>query len=131
MRCRNPERLLVELDWSILAMAVAELFALEARVAKKSKAREYDPKKRSLAKTMHALRYCLKHLDEVPASGKDLASNLAAARTDDYIRKSSKRSRYRPKNPDKKPLGDPKIRAIDAEEKAKLRKLKRDAKIRA
>src|SRR5439155_18230693 len=61
LRCRNDRRLLVELDWSILAMAVAELFALKEQLAKgppKSGAdkRTGDPAKRSLAKTMRVLR---------------------------------------------------------------------------
>ncbi len=37
--------------------------------------------------------------------------------TDGYTRSSSKRARYRPVNPDKKPLGDPKLRVLTAEEK--------------
>ena len=34
LRCRNDRRLLAELDWSIMAMAVAELFALKEQLAK-------------------------------------------------------------------------------------------------
>src|SRR5271163_937468 len=113
LRCRNDRRLMAELDWSILAMAVAELFALKEQLATnlpKSGAGgcEGDPAKRSLAKTIRALRGCLKKLKEQPAPGEDLASQLRQAVTDSYVRKASKRARYRPPNPDKKPLGDPK-----------------------
>jgi hypothetical protein len=37
LRCRNAQRILVELDWSILAMAVAELFALKEQLAKRAR----------------------------------------------------------------------------------------------
>jgi hypothetical protein len=127
LRSRNDRRLLAELDWSILAMGVAELFALkEQQTPQASKSRESpppDPVKRSLAKTMRALRGCLRHLHETPARGKDLASLLRAAVTDSYHRKASKRARYRPPNPDKKPLGDPTLRPLERHEKQKLKEI--------
>lgn len=46
LRCRNADRLLVELDWSLRAMAVAELLAFreQAAVAKEgAEASSYDP----------------------------------------------------------------------------------------
>lgn len=125
LRSRNDRRLLVELDWSILAMAVAELLAWKEQLARRAarsagKAKEGDPAKRSLAKTMRALRRCLANLDEVPAPGRDLGSRLSEAVTDSYERRKSKGARYRPPNPDKKPLGDPQVRPPDQEEKEKL-----------
>jgi len=128
LRSRNDRRLLAELDWSILAMAVAELLALkeqQAQRSSKSAAHEEppDPKKRSLAGTMRALRGCLGNLNEVPDPGKDLSSQLRAARTDDYERKKPKAARYRPANSDKKPLGDPKLRKLDKAQKQKLGKI--------
>jgi hypothetical protein len=125
LRCRNSQRLLAELNWSIMAMAVAELFALKEQLAlpaNKSVARQSppDPKKRSLANTMRALRFCLTHLNDVPAPGQDLDSRLRRAVTDNFVRRSSKRARYRPPNPDKKPLGDPKIRRLTPQERKKL-----------
>ena len=140
LRCRNSKRLLAllaELNWSILAMAVAELLALkeqlecrlENRPRRKKRANKpsaYDPSKRSLANTMRALRGCLKNLHETPTPGKDLTSLLKKAVTDDYQRKRSKKARYRPPNPDKKPLGNPEIRRLDKEEKAKLKRFDRE-----
>jgi hypothetical protein len=122
LRCRNSQRLLAELDWSILAMAVAELLALKEQLQKRPQksAKEepaYEPSKRSLAQTMRALRGCLKNLHKAPEPGKDLAKRLQEAVTDSYERKGSKKARYRPPNPDKKPLGDPQIRELDEEEK--------------
>lgn len=130
LRCRNDERVLVELHWSILGMAVAELWAfseqMEKRKAKaesQSKADEDVPGKRSLSGTMRALRWCLRYLREVCEPGQSLADRLRKAVTDDYKRKSSKKARYRPANPDKKPLGDPKLRVVTSEEERQLQNM--------
>jgi hypothetical protein len=126
LRCHNDKRLLTELHWSLVAMAVAELFTLKEQHAA-SMARSHeprpDPAKRSLAQTMRALRQSLRNLSATPPPGKDLPTLLRNAVTDDYNRKSPKRARYRPPNPDKKPLGDPRIRKITADEKKKLREI--------
>jgi hypothetical protein len=126
LRSRNDQRLLVELHWSILAMAVAELLALkEQQACRKPTSVDYeqspDPKKRSLARTMRALRHCLRNLNELPEPGADLPSRLRAAVTDSYQRKKPKAGRYQPFNPDKKPIGNPKLRRLDKREKNKLR----------
>jgi hypothetical protein len=128
LRCRNAQRLLAELNWSLMAMAIAELFALKEQLnttSSKSNAQTPppDPKKRSLANTIRAIRYCLLHLNDIPKPGADLRSQLRRAVTDSYVRRSSKRARYRPPNPDKKPLGDPTIRKLTAKEKKNLETL--------
>jgi hypothetical protein len=125
LRCRNDRRVLVELDWSIMAMAVAELFALKEQLAKEpchgGQARPTtDPTRRSLANTMRALRSCVRGIDAVPQPGADLATLLRQAVTDGYRRKKPKRARYRPPNPDKKPLGVPKVRKLTAQDKKRL-----------
>lgn len=128
LRCRNSKRLLAELNWSILALVIAELLALKEQLAKQSvpkkskKEREYDPSQRSLANTMRALRGGLKNLASIPEAGKDLASLLNKAIGDGYKRTGPKQARYRPPNPDKKPLGDPNIRSLNDEEQRKLKK---------
>jgi hypothetical protein len=125
LRCRNAKRLLVELNWSIMGMAVAELFALKEQLScdrpQSGKAlAPLDPVKRSLAQTMRAIRVCMRQPHRVPAPQNDLRNALRRAVTDSYQRKSSKRARYVPPNPDKKPLGDPKLRKMTAEEKRNL-----------
>lgn len=122
LRSRNDEHLLAELNWSIMAMTVAELFALKEQQSQTPKARP-RPVKRSLAQTMRAIRQCLRHLHAVPESGKNLSTSLRAAVTDNYQRTASKGSRYRRKTPDKKPLGDPILRQITPEESQLLDKL--------
>lgn len=130
LSCRNDERVRAELNWSILAMAVAELFALKKQLAAHRGKRtggkpqnDADPWKRSLAGAVRALRRCLRRLDRKPAPGEDLATQLRLAVTDSYHRKSSKKARYRPPNPDKKPLSDPQLRPINDQEKNKLKTL--------
>jgi hypothetical protein len=125
LRCRDDKRLLAELDWSIMAMAVAELFALKEQLPKKARtARQVgdppDPTRRSLANTMRAIRRCLRALDAIPSPGADLPTRLRNAKTDGYQRNKPKRARYRPPNPDKKKLGAPKLRKITADEKKRL-----------
>lgn len=128
LRCRNDRRLMVELDWSIMAMAVAELFALKEQLAERpsefgKKRQAGNPVKRSLAQTMRALRHCLRNLGDTPGHGKDLPSLLYNAVTDSYQRRRSKRARYCPANPDKKPLGDPRLRRLTAHERKALKQL--------
>jgi hypothetical protein len=127
LRCRDNKRLLAELDWSIMAMAVSELFALKVQLARRSQNtsrghQDYTPKKRSLANTMRAICRCLRRPNEVPIEGQDLETLLREAVTDDYCRKSPKEARYRPPNPDKKPLGKPKLRNLTRSERHKLNK---------
>jgi len=140
LRSHNDKRVLVELEWSILAMAVVQLLALKEQQQGRAEPVQQaadraeggraepvqqaaDPGKRSLAQAVRALRECLRDLDEVPRPGEDLVSKLRAAVTDDYIRKSSKKARYRPPNPDKKPLGNPEVRPLDPKERLELQTL--------
>lgn len=127
LRCRNDQRLLAELHWSLMAMAVAELFALREQLAKRPRTGGQNqprtgPTRRSLANTMRAIRRCIRVPDAIPDARADLLTLLRNAVTDGYDRKKPKRARYRPPNPDKKPLGAPKVRKITNEEKKWLRK---------
>ena len=124
LRCRNEQRVLAELNWSIMAMAVAELFALKEQLASRPRKKaepKPDPSNRSLANTMRAIRGCIRRPDSVSQTGEDLATLLRKAVTDNYQRNASKKARYRPPNPDKKKLGHPKVVTMSAKDKKKLR----------
>jgi hypothetical protein len=124
LRCHNSERLLVELDWSIRAMAVAELIALREQfrtAAERGSREDHDPQDRSLANTMRALRKCMRQLHKFPARDENLLQALSAALVQRYHNGTDKRARYRPKNPDKKPLGDPTIRKLNAAQRERLK----------
>ncbi len=124
LRCRNSDRVYVELDWSIRAMAFAELIALREQIPADNKramknTQEYDTKDRSLANTMRTLRACMRNLNDYTDPNDDLLYRLSKALVQKY-NTTDKRARYRPKNPDKKPLGEPKIRKLTSEERDKL-----------
>ena len=122
--CRNDQRLLAELHWSLLAMTVAELLALKEQLSVrrwKNPRNEYVPAKLSLAQTIRALRQSLTNLHEIPPLNQDLRSRLRAAVTDDYERSACKCARYRPPNRDKKPLGNPNLRSLTVDERIKLK----------
>ena len=123
LRCRNSDRLLVELDWSIRAMAVAELIALREQfraAAERGSREDHDPQDRSLANTMRALRKCMRQLHTFPEREDDLMHALSHAVVQRYNNRTDKRARYRPKNPDKKPLGDPAVTKLNCEQRRKL-----------
>lgn len=127
LRCRNSRRIYVELNWSIRAMAFAELIALREQIpanhARETESKEnYDTSDRSLANTMRALRTCMRNLNESADPNDNLLYRLSKALVQKYNNTTDKKARYRPKNPDKKPLGEPKIRKPTIEERAKLRK---------
>lgn len=129
LRCRRSHRVLVELDWSIRAMAVAELMALAQQIKRNSKKKKsdeiaYDPKQRSLANTMRAIRKCMRNLGN--ECENSLLEQLNAALVQKYKNTTDKRTRYRPANKDKKPLGDPNVRQMTDEEREKLRKTEAD-----
>lgn len=125
LRCRNPERLLVELDWSLHAMAFAELIALRAQIPGAEKAQApvpYDPKHRSLANTLRVLRRYMRTLKKLDAPGS-LNECLENAVVQKYKNNTNKRARYHPKNKDHKPLGDPTVSKLTPEQRKKLRQL--------
>jgi len=126
LRCRNSDRVYVELDWSIRAMAFAELIALREQIpndreSKTQRQQEYDTKDRSLANTVRALRTCMRNLNKHGDLSSDLLSELSGALVQKYSNRADKQARYRPKNPDKKPLGEPNVRKLKRKERQTLK----------
>ena len=118
LRSRNSDRLLAELDWSIRAMAVAELIALREQIRadeEDDSGETYDPQDRSLANTMRALRKCMRQLHKYSRRDDGLLHALSQALVQRYDNHTDKRARYRPKNPDKKPLCDPTVIKMKAD----------------
>jgi hypothetical protein len=121
LRCRNPERLLAELDWSLYGMGYSELIALRSQIpAAKKENPTYTPKDRSLANTLRVLRRYMRNLDEKTRQDA-LTQDLSAAKVQRYDNTTDKRARYRPKNADKRPLGNPTIRKLTPQERRKLK----------
>ncbi|MEM9364644.1 MAG: hypothetical protein AAGD07_01525 [Planctomycetota bacterium] len=122
MSCRNAERVVVELDWSIFSLAFAELLSLREQVPERQQALETKdtPIRVSLAETMRAIRRAMRERNETVSLHESLDQVLRNALIQTYTNRTDKRSRYRPANPDKKPLGDPSVRAPNAQEKQNL-----------
>lgn len=118
LRSRRADRALNELEWSLLAMAVLELFALKQQLDK----RNADPRKASFAKSLRAIRLILKNL-ESRDDVDDLESLLAAAQVDRYERRKSKAARYKPQAPSKPSCGAPNIKPASDKHKQKLQRI--------
>lgn len=119
LRSRNSERALVEMEWSILAMAVIELFALKEQLASP----KADPAKLSFAQSLRAVRRSLSQLTWRPASASGLQELLKAALVDDYQRSGLKAARYKPKKKDKPSCGKPKVTRASPVHRKKLKQL--------
>jgi hypothetical protein len=125
LRCRKSTRVYAELDWSIRAMAFAELIALREQIPRRDQRQtqpqqDYDPKERSLANTIRALRKGMRNLHRDVNPQSDLLSQLAESLVQSYNNRTNKKARYRPPNPDKKPLGDPIVTKLSREAREKL-----------
>jgi hypothetical protein len=121
LRCRNSDRALVELEWSIAGMAIIELFTLKEQFAQKKQ--KVDPGKVSFAMSLHAVRQSLNCLTNRPAHVSDLCTLLNEAVIDDYERKSSKAARYRPKRNHPPKCCAPKLKPANEKQRKKYREL--------
>lgn len=92
LRSRNPERVLVEMQWSLLGLTVIQLWA----IVEQQKA-SLLPEQLSVAHAIRAVRRCLEELGERPTSGNDLRASLRRAILDGYNRSSNKEARFKPK----------------------------------
>jgi hypothetical protein len=118
LRCRSSDRALVELNWSLCGMAVAELLALREQLA--GRKRDADPRDRSLANTLRALWKAMRNLRKAICSDDNLRDDLDRAKAQRYHNRTDKKARYRPANPGKKTLGEPKLRKLTARDRKKL-----------
>lgn len=123
LRCKNSERLLAELEWSLQAMAIAQMLALRAQLAAVRQATSCVIKDRSLAKTMQALRRCMRSLGPTKAKAGGILEELKNAKVQRYRNGTDKRARYRHKNLDYPPLADPKVMKPTIELRRKLIKI--------
>ena len=126
LSCRSCENAKAELEWSIIAMAFAELLGTRRQIQRKPKKnddREYQITDRSLTETVRAIRAAMAAPDKKPERSIGLVDLLTEAMVQRYNNKTDKMSRYQPPNPDKKPLKDPAVRKINAVERKRLREL--------
>jgi Transposase DDE domain len=102
LRSHNPDRALVEMEWSLLGLTVIQLWAItEQRKA------GLLPEQLSVAQAIRAVRQCLDELGEHPKPAKGLRALLRQATLDDYERSSNKQARYKPNYGSKPSAGKP------------------------
>ncbi len=119
LRSRNSERALVEMEWSIFAMAVIELFALKEQMVSPKAC----PTKPSFAQSLPAVRRSLNQLAWHSPGASGLQELLKTALVDNYQRSGSKAARYKPKKKDKPSCGKPKVTRASPVHRKKLKQL--------
>ena len=118
LRSRKSDHALAELDWSLVALTMVQLFALH----EKTKLDE-PPERTSVSEALRAIRYAMDNWHE-PARGKDkLTSRLRTATKDSYVRSSCKTSRYHPNHKDKPSTTQPIIQSATRKQKQVYRAL--------
>jgi Transposase DDE domain len=113
LRSKRPDRALVELDWSLLGLAIIQLFAIKEQIDFGE-----PPERCRVSLAIRIVRETLDCWYEQPAAGATLRRRLRAAVADDYERTSSKKARYRADLKDKPSAKKPKI--INATKQHKL-----------
>jgi hypothetical protein len=101
LRSRNPERALVEMQWSLLGVTIIQLWAMVEQ---------------------HKASLLPEQLSEHPTPGNDLRASLRRAILDGYNRSSKKEARYKPKYNTKPSAGKPKVALATIQHKLHLRK---------
>jgi hypothetical protein len=104
LRSKRPDRALVELDWSLVGLAIIQLFAIKEQI-QFGEAPEYC----SVSLAIRIVRETVGRWQETPATGETFQLRLRAAVGDDYRRTSSKKARYRPDFKDKPSAKKPKL----------------------
>jgi Transposase DDE domain len=117
LRSHNPNRALVEMDWSLLGLCVIQLWAVQEQIRA-----GLLPERLSVAQAVRIVRQCFDDLSERPAPGKDLRSLFRQAVLDDYERSSNKEARYKPKYYTKPSVGKPVVSLAKSKHKIALQK---------
>jgi hypothetical protein len=90
LRSKRPDRALVELDWSLLGLAIIQLFAVKEQVQF-----GMTPEESSVSLAIRIVRETLDHWYETPAAAATFSKRLRSAVIDNYQRSSSKKARFR------------------------------------
>jgi hypothetical protein len=104
LRSKRPDRALVELDWSLLGLAIIQLFAVKEQV-------QFGelPDQCSVSLAIRIVRETLARWYETPAAGEIFGRRLRTAAADNYQRTSSKKARFRSDFKDKPAAKQPKL----------------------
>jgi len=119
IRSRRSDRALVEMEWSIFAMALVQLFALREQLPQPKS----NPHKASFSRTIRAVRRSLSRMAGVPEEEATLHELLREATKDEYQRTRKKAARYNPQKKDKPSCGQPKVKRATAEQRKKYKQV--------
>ena len=97
LRSRNSDHALAELDWSLVALTMVQLFAVREQIKL-----DEPPEQTSVSEALRAIRHAMDNWHELARGDDKLTSRFQSATKDGYDRKSSKTSRYQ-SNPKDKP----------------------------
>lgn len=115
LRCKTPDRALVELDWSLLGLWMIQLFAVKEQIEIGE-----VPEHCSVSLAIAVVRRTFQRWSEHPSPQEAFHTQLQAATKDNYQRRGSKKARYRPDYKDKPSAGKPKILTATREHKSRL-----------
>lgn len=96
LKSRNSDHALTELDWSLVALTMVQLFAIREQIKL-----DEPPEQTSVSEALRAIRYAMDNWYEPACGNNKLTSRLQAAKKDNYERTSCRTSRYRPDIKDK------------------------------
>lgn len=118
LRSRTPECAKVELDWSLIALWMVQLLALKEQ----TRARE-PGEATSIAVVLRIVRQMMQRDTDVPDRNESFRKQLAQAVTDNYKRKSKKKSRNYPRRKEEPATGKPKIKTATKKHKELLKEI--------
>jgi hypothetical protein len=122
LRSKRPDRALVELDWSLVGLAIIQLFALKEQLQL-----DEPPERSSISLAVRIVRETIDRWQETPAADETFAARLQMAVADGYQRTSSKKARYRHDFKDKPSAKQPKLRAATRQHKQWLKQYRANA----
>jgi hypothetical protein len=122
LRSRTPECSTVELHWSLIALWMAQLLALKEQ----TKARE-PGEATSIAVVLRIVRQMMQRDTDIPDRNESFQKQLAQALTDNYERKSKKKSRNYPRRKEEPAPGKPMIKTATKQHKLRLKEIKSSA----
>jgi hypothetical protein len=115
LRSHNPDRALIEMEWSLLGLTVIQLWTIteQRKVG-------HLPEELSVAQAIRAVRQCLDEIGERPMPHNNLRELLKRATHDDYERSSHKAARYKPNYGSKPLAGKPIVKRASRQHKLQL-----------
>jgi hypothetical protein len=118
LRSRNGANATAELEWSIFALWIIQLWAVKEQLEIES-----PPAKCSVGHAIQIFRELLRDPTRTVTSHKVLVDELRAATLDDYQRTKPKRSRHRAGCTDLPSTDPPQIKSATTEQQQYFRKL--------